>query len=268
MNIDGEKASVKSSSLRVGPVAPMRKNLTILTLVATVLVCLLSFNARLDTTLWRATRWLMGDQQPYSWAAVKLNPATHPHAPWWRTTPPLFHSQLYHHMESTWRALRDVGVPAEVLFIMLLVAVYDPARWRGGAIVLGSILGAGAVSEFFKSLCGRIRPIGMLPGGHLNDGLNVWIFGRGLHTQKDLSFPSGHAVVAFAMAAALTYLSPRGKWLFLMVAWLTAFSRVVMQAHFYSDIIAGGTIGWFCGFGVAIWVGTKLGVPQRPAQAG
>ncbi len=267
MNKDSQNASVKPPAKWVGTDSPLRKNLAVLGVVSVALVCLLSFNARLDTTLWRATRWLMGDQQPYSWAAVKLNPATHPHAPWWRTTTPLFGSQLYHHMESTWRALRDVGVPAEVLFIMLLVAVYDPARWRGGAIMLGSILGAGGVSEFFKSLCGRIRPIGMLPDGHLNDGLNVWVFGRGLHTQKDLSFPSGHAVVAFAMAAALTYLSPRGKWLFLMIAWLTAFSRVVMQAHFYSDIIAGGTIGWFCGFGVAIWLGAKLGVPQRQAQA-
>ena len=78
--------------------SPLRKNLVILGIVAVALTCLLSFNARLDTTLWRATRWLMGDQQPYSWAAVKLNPATHPHAPWWRVTPPLFHSQLYHHL--------------------------------------------------------------------------------------------------------------------------------------------------------------------------
>ncbi len=265
--VDRTMTSATFASHGAAAASPLRKNLVILGMVVVALVSLLSFNARLDTTLWRATRWLMGDQQPYSWAAVSLNPATHPHAPWWRVTRPPFHSQLYHHMESTWRALRDVGVPAEVLFIMLLVAVYDPARWRSGGIMLGSILGAGAVSEFFKSICGRIRPIGMLPSGHLNNGLNVWIFGRGLHTQKDLSFPSGHAVVAFAMAAALTYLSPRGKWLFLLVAWLTAFSRVVMQAHFYSDIIAGGTIGWFCGFGVAIWLGPRLGVPQRQLPA-
>ncbi|MHB1768770.1 MAG: phosphatase PAP2 family protein, partial [Phycisphaerae bacterium] len=86
---------------------------------------------------------------------------------------------------------------------------------------------------------------------------------RGFHTQVDLSFPSGHACVAFAMAAALTYLSPKGRRLFLLVAWLTSFSRIVMQAHFYSDIIAGGTIGWFCGFGCAIWMAERLGVPQR-----
>jgi membrane-associated phospholipid phosphatase len=64
------------------------------------------------------------------------------------------------------------------------------------------------------------------------------------------------------MAAVLTYLSPRGRWLFLTVAWLTSISRVVMQAHFYSDIIFGGTIGWFCGFGCAMWVGDRLNVPQ------
>ncbi|MHB1769252.1 MAG: hypothetical protein ACYCUV_15545, partial [Phycisphaerae bacterium] len=143
--------------------SPLKKNLIILGIVALAEILLLSFNARLDTTAWRATRWLMGDQQPYNWKAVQLNPKTHPNAPWWRTVTPPFHSQLYHHTESTWRALRDVGVPAEVVFICLLVWVYDPARWKGIAIMLSSILGAGAVSEAFKSVCGRVRPIGTLP---------------------------------------------------------------------------------------------------------
>lgn len=245
------------------PASVLKKNLTILAIVAVVEILLLSFNARLDTFAWRATRWLMGNQQPYSWQAVRLNLRTHPDAPWWRTITPPFHSQLYHHTESTWRALRDVGVPAEVIFICLLVWVYDPARWKGLLLILGAILGAGAVSEAFKSVCGRVRPIGTLAHSHLNDGLNVWHWWRGFHTQKDLSFPSGHACVAFAMAAALTYLSPRGRRLFLLVAFLTSISRVVMQAHFYSDIIAGGTIGWFCGFGCTIWLGERLGVPQR-----
>ena len=246
--------------------SPLKKNLIILGIVAVAEILLLSFNAQLDTMAWRATRWFMGDQHPYSWQAVRLNPKTHPDAPWWRTVTPPFHSQLYHQTEGTWRALRDVGVPAEVIFICLLVWVYDPVRWKGAAIMLSSILGAGAVSEAFKSVCGRVRPIGTLANGHLNDGLNVWQWFRGLHTQVDLSFPSGHACVAFAMAAALTYLSPKGRRLWLLVAWLTSFSRIVMQAHFYSDIIAGGTIGWFCGFGCAIWMGERLGVPQRSLE--
>lgn len=260
-------AAGNSSPRTISEPNVLRKNLIILALVAVAETLLLWANARLDRTLWLATRWLMGDQHPYSWSAVKLNPALHPHAPWWRTITPPLHSQLYHHTESTWRALRDVGVPAEVIFICILVAIYSPYRLRAAGVFLAGILGAGAVSELFKSICGRIRPIGTLPSGRLNDGHNVWQWFRGFHTQHDLSFPSGHACVAFAMAAALTYLSPRGRWLFLTVAWLTSISRVVMQAHFYSDIIFGGTIGWFCGFGCAIWAGERLGVHQATLLA-
>ncbi len=248
----------------------LKKNLIILALIAVAEIALLSFNARLDTFFWRATRWVMGNQQPYKWQAVRVNTATHPHAPWWRTLTPPFHSELYHHTESTWRILRDVGEPGEILFICVLLWVYDPAGWKAAVLTLGGVLGAGSVSEAFKCVCGRLRPISMLPDGRLNDGLNVWEWGRGFHTQTNLSFPSGHAMVGFAMAAALTYLSPRGRRLFLVLAWLVAFSRVVMQAHFYSDVIAGGTIGWFCGFGVIIWLGERLGLPQRqlaPATA-
>ncbi len=239
------------------------KNLILLAIVAIAEVLLLSNNARLDTAAWRATRWFMGDQQPYSWADVKLNAKTHPDAPWWRTTPPPLHSSVYHHSENFWRILRDIGEPEEVLFICLLLIVYDPAGFKSAGMLLGSVLGAGAVSELFKCVFGRLRPIGPMANGHLNAGHNIWVLFRGFHTQHDLSFPSGHACAAFAMAAAVTYLSPKGRWLWLTLAWLTAFSRVVMQAHFYSDIIMGATIGWFAGFAVTMWLGKRLGVEQR-----
>ena len=246
-----------------------KKNLILLGMILAAEVALLSFNARLDRFAWRATRWLMGNQNPYRWQAVRLNPVRHPNAPWWRTLTPPMHSRLYHRTESEWRVLRDVGEPGEVLFICVFIWFYDPAGWKAAALTLGGVLGAGAVSELVKAIAGRIRPIGILPNGDLNGSLqaghvyNVWQWGRGFFTQTDLSFPSGHAMVAFALAAALTYLSPKGRRLFLVVAWLVAFSRVVMQAHFYSDVLAGGAIGWFCGFGVVIWLGRRLGVPQR-----
>ena len=58
--------------------SPLKKNLIILGIVALAEILLLSFNARLDTTAWRATRWLLGDQQPYNWQVVRLNPKTAP----------------------------------------------------------------------------------------------------------------------------------------------------------------------------------------------
>jgi membrane-associated phospholipid phosphatase len=77
----------------------------------------------------------------------------------------------------------------------------------------------------------------------------VWHLLRGFSETRDLSWPSGHATLAFATAAALTYLSPKGKGLFVGLAVACAITRVVMQAHFYSDIVFGAALGWTVGWG-------------------
>jgi undecaprenyl-diphosphatase len=58
------------------------------------------------------------------------------------------------------------------------------------------------------------------------------------------SFPSGHAITAFACAVALGYFLPRLRWALLTLAVLVAISRVVVGAHYASDVIAGAAIGW------------------------
>ncbi|HTV47432.1 MAG TPA: phosphatase PAP2 family protein [Phycisphaerae bacterium] len=236
----------------------LKKNLIILAVALVAEIILLSFNAHTDSFLWHATRWFMGDQDSYQWPLIHAGASALPDAPWWRTVPPPFGSRLYHETEGTWRVLRDVAVPAEVILIMLLIWIYDPAGWRALLLVLGGILGAGVVDILVKSVCGRQRPDMNVYGGD-----NVWNFMRGFHSQTDLSFPSGHAVVAFSVAAALCYLSPRGRVLFVTVAALVGFSRVVMQAHFYSDVIAGATIGWVCSSTLIDWLGPRLEIPQR-----
>jgi len=236
----------------------LKKNLIILAIAILAEIILLSFNASADSFLWHATRWFMGDQDAYSWQLIHAGAANFPHAPWWRTMTPPFGSRLYHDTETNWRVLRDVGVPAEVILIMILVWMYDPAGLRALLLILGGVLGAGVVDILVKSVCGRMRPDMDVFGG-----ANTWNFFRGFHSQADLSFPSGHAVVAFSVAAALCYLSPRGRVLFVTVAALVGLSRVVMQAHFYSDVIAGATIGWVCGSTVIVWLGPRLGIPRR-----
>jgi membrane-associated phospholipid phosphatase len=51
------------------------------------------------------------------------------------------------------------------------------------------------------------------------------------------SFPSGHTATAVAMAIGLTYVYPRGKHLFLFMASVAAFQRLVAGAHYLSDIM-------------------------------
>ena len=67
------------------------------------------------------------------------------------------------------------------------------------------------------------------------------------------SFPSGHAAIAFAMAFCLTQFYPRGRWVFAGIAVMVGTQRIVGQAHYLSDTIAGACVG----FGVA-WAITRL----------
>lgn len=59
-------------------------------------------------------------------------------------------------------------------------------------------------------------------------------------------FPSGHTATAVALALGLTWLFPRGKWLFATLAALAALQRLVTNYHFLSDTLWGAAVGWIC----------------------
>lgn len=62
------------------------------------------------------------------------------------------------------------------------------------------------------------------------------------------SFPSGHAVRAFAVSMSLTCGGPAWCALTLPVACGIAFSRVALARHYPSDVLAGMVIGTLTGF--------------------
>jgi membrane-associated phospholipid phosphatase len=76
------------------------------------------------------------------------------------------------------------------------------------------------------------------------------------------SFPSGHAMSAFAVASAIAVLSPRLRWPVLAVAAVIAFSRVYLGVHFWLDVLVGAVLGIVIGASMAI--GTRRLVRARP----
>jgi membrane-associated phospholipid phosphatase len=66
------------------------------------------------------------------------------------------------------------------------------------------------------------------------------------------SFPSGHAMSAFAVAAAIAVLAPRTRWLVFGVAAVIGFSRVYLGVHYWIDVLAGAALGLAIGVGVAV----------------
>jgi len=64
------------------------------------------------------------------------------------------------------------------------------------------------------------------------------------------SFPSGHAVVSFAIATAIfRHNKHLGAYAFLL-ALLISISRIFAGVHYPLDILAGAVIGILCGFSV------------------
>ena len=85
------------------------------------------------------------------------------------------------------------------------------------------------------------------------------------------SFPSGHAMTAFAVAGAIALLAPRLRWPVLGLAGVIALSRVYLGVHFWLDVLAGAALGSLIGVAIAL-AARRLGVcrdrrDERPAPA-
>ncbi|MHA1303456.1 MAG: phosphatase PAP2 family protein [Candidatus Heimdallarchaeaceae archaeon] len=57
------------------------------------------------------------------------------------------------------------------------------------------------------------------------------------------SFPSGHTVRAFSFAVLVTFYQPVLGWLFIFWAVAIAYSRIALNLHFVSDVLAGFVMG-------------------------
>jgi membrane-associated phospholipid phosphatase len=82
------------------------------------------------------------------------------------------------------------------------------------------------------------------------------------------SFPSGHAMSAFAVAGALAVLAPRLRRPVLALAALIAFSRVYLGVHFWFDVLVGSVLGLAVGVLVALAFRRQAAAGAGRATAG
>lgn len=75
------------------------------------------------------------------------------------------------------------------------------------------------------------------------------------------SFPSGHAVTAFAIATTLTSIYPQGRWLFFGIASLAGLQRLVAGSHYASDVIFGAVFGWLMATAILCVLGGSRSEP-------
>jgi membrane-associated phospholipid phosphatase len=170
-------------------------------------------------------------------------------------------------------------VPLGIMLIAIAVSA-TPAPLRFSRLVLASVtvrLGflftAIALPSLFdtviKRLIGRARPFVDSQSDPFHYMLGAW-------RPDYASFPSGHATTAFAAATAIGLVCPRLRALMWVYALVIGVSRIVVVAHFPSDVVAGALLGvlgallvrdWFAARRLGFAIGADGSVAALPGPS-
>lgn len=148
------------------------------------------------------------------------------------------------------RGLTSFAKGADVIGHPLVVAGAAGALWAGGVLsgeseralmgkqALQAVVAAETLTIGLKLASGRTRP-------EKGDGAFEW----GAFSSERDSFPSGHTAGAFALASSLAESSrnPTPARLAYAFAGVVGASRLIIDKHWGSDVVAGALIGELCG---------------------
>lgn len=120
--------------------------------------------------------------------------------------------------------------------------------WRQRSwFLLASLLASGVVLHLFKIIFGRQRP-------HATDDFQAHVFHPfNLHWHFH-SMPSGHSQTLLTVATVFWVLYPKSWPVVFPLAFALAGTRLMMQAHFLSDVV----IGAYLGFAVTLLMAKKM----------
>lgn len=119
------------------------------------------------------------------------------------------------------------------VWILLAVILLCFKKTRKAGVAMGLAMACGYLigNMGMKNLFARTRPYDMV---------EVELLVAKLH---DFSFPSGHTLVSFEAATALTVYHRRWGIAALVLAALIAYSRLYLFVHYPTDVVVGAILG-------------------------
>ncbi len=130
-------------------------------------------------------------------------------------------------------------IPSAILFLLFYNSFLPIRNWAKYIFV--SVASSGIIVIIIKIIFARYRPIMFLENNLY--GFNFFDIGY-----KVNSFPSGHAATIMGGFSALAFLFPQYKLFFLIFGIIATFSRVVLDVHYFSDVLIGGLIGYITSY--------------------
>jgi membrane-associated phospholipid phosphatase len=140
----------------------------------------------------------------------------------------------------SWKVVTNAGESQWYLVGGLALFVLFRKRNRraalSGLFLFSTVAVSGLAADLLKFIFGRARPKMLLEQG---------IYGFGFFHAEHAwtSFPSGHSATAMSVALTLSLILPRYRPEFFAAAVLIAASRVVLDKHYLSDVVAGSMLG-------------------------
>lgn len=153
------------------------------------------------------------------------------------------------------------GIICWVLAARAALAVDTREKLKRVAIMLGLIFACVAISgiaaDIIKPILGRARPVLLEREGVY--GFFPLSFAAARH-----SMPSGHTTTGFALAVAVMGFFPRWRLPLLSFAIAIGLSRVMVNAHYAGDVMAGAALGTIISLLIWAQFQQRGWLPEKP----